>query len=100
MQTPLDESGGVLYCLYIETETKTMWTRGKDENNEGKFAYEIWNERELVERVGKFDTAQEADRAAEIANRRFVSCLMSGETFHGVFTDNMTIDEIFAELEA
>lgn len=76
-----------------------MWTRGKDENHEGKFAYEIWNERELVERVGKFDTAQEADRAAEIANRRFVSCLMSGEPFDGVFTDNLSLDEIFAELE-
>lgn len=77
-----------------------MWTRGKDEKNEGKFAYEIWNERELVERVGNFDTAYEADRAAEIANRRFVSCLMSGERFDGVFADSMTLDEIFSELEA
>lgn len=75
-----------------------MWTRGKDENNAGKFAYEVWNERELVERVGNFDTAQEADRAAEIANRRFVSCLMTGEAFDGVFTDNMSLDEILAEL--
>lgn len=76
-----------------------MWTRGKDENHPGKFAYELWNESKKVERVGKFDTAQEADRAAEIANRRLVQCMMSGEPFHGVFTDNMTLDEIFAELE-
>lgn len=76
-----------------------MWTRGKDEKNHGKFAYEIWNERELVERVGNFESALEADRAAEIANRRFVQCLMGGETFDGVFCDNMSLDEIFAELE-
>ena len=75
-----------------------MWTRGKDGN---KFAYEIIDETNtVVERVGNFDTAQEADRAAEIANRRFVMCLMSGQKFDGVFTDNMSIDDILAELEA
>lgn len=77
-----------------------MWTRGKDENNEGKFAYEIHDGFIMVERVGNFDTAQEADRAAEIANRRLVMCALSGEPFDGVFTDNLSLDEILSELEA
>lgn len=47
-----------------------MWTRGKDANNEGKFAYELFNEAgQMVERVGRFPSAQEADRAAERAQR-------------------------------
>jgi len=46
-----------------------MWSRGKDAENPGKFAFELWDGFDLIKRVGGFDTAQEADRAAEAAQR-------------------------------
>ena len=49
-----------------------MWTRGKDSNNPGKFAIEVFDGAECVLRKGGFDTAQEADRAAEKAQREIL----------------------------
>lgn len=46
------------------------WTRGKDAEQPGKFAYELFDGFETVERVGGFDTPADADRAAEAAQRR------------------------------
>jgi hypothetical protein len=47
-----------------------MWTRGKDKANQGKFQIEVFAaDGSLVLRQGGFDTAGEADRAAEIAQR-------------------------------
>jgi len=48
------------------------WTRGKDSESLGKFAYELWDESGVVERKGGFDTAQAADRAAERAQRLLI----------------------------
>lgn len=47
-----------------------MWTRGRDKDQPGAFAFELWEGRTLIERRGGFATAQEADRAAEMAQRR------------------------------
>ena len=49
-----------------------MWSRGRDEEQPGKFAYELFDGRNLVERVGGFATHTEADRAAESAQRRLL----------------------------
>ena len=48
------------------------WTRGKDAESPGKFAYELWEGFSVVERLGGFDTWQECDRAAEQAQRRLI----------------------------
>lgn len=50
-----------------------MWTRGKDKEQPGKFAFELFDmEGAPVQRVGGFNTAQEADRAAERAQRNLL----------------------------
>lgn len=47
-----------------------MWTRGKDKQNPGKFSYTLYTPDNIkVDTFGGFDTAQEADRAAEGAQR-------------------------------
>lgn len=48
------------------------WTRGKDSENPGAFYYELWTDAGTVERKGGFPTAQDADRAAERAQRRLI----------------------------
>ena len=68
-----------------------MWTRGPDKEIPGKFAYELWDERALVERVGGFDTHTEADRAAEQAQRGLLFRPVAGEP-------EMSIEEILVEL--
>lgn len=70
------------------------WTRSKDTESPGKFCYEIFDGFQTVERRGGFDTAQEADRAAEIAQRRWLFGAPEPEP------DAMTVDEIFAALSA
>lgn len=52
-----------------------MWTRGKDKAQPGKFAFELWDGDSLVTSIGGFATAQEADRAAESAQRSLLSLL-------------------------
>lgn len=78
-----------------------MWTRGKDVEKPGRFAYELFDSCGApVHRVGGFDTAQEADRAAERAQRhQFVVEAMDAQGF-GADEDEpeMTTDEILAEL--
>ncbi len=71
-----------------------MWTRGKDKNAPGKFAYELFTNGALTERVGGFDTAQAADRAAEVAQRK----ALRDEVLGGV-KSTITLDELAAELE-
>lgn len=73
-----------------------MWTRGPDKEQPGKFAYELWNERDMVERVGGFDTAQEADRAAEAAQRRQLFPQSSDALPDDIA--NMSNEELLAEL--
>ena len=46
-----------------------MWTRGKDKTEAGKFEFSIYEGRDLIKTVGGFNTAQEADRAAELEQR-------------------------------
>lgn len=69
-----------------------MWTSGKDKEQPGKFAYELWDGFELVQRVGGFDTPGEADRAAEDAQRRFLFPPATDEFSH------LTNEELLAEL--
>lgn len=69
-----------------------MWTRGKDKEQPGKFAYELWDDFELVKRVGGFDTPAEADRAAEEAQRHFLFPPQYDEFSH------LTNEELLAEL--
>jgi hypothetical protein len=49
-----------------------VWVRGKDAEQPGKFAFELYEGRELVQRVGGFANAQDADRAAEKAQRALI----------------------------
>lgn len=71
-----------------------MWTRGRDEQNAGKFAYELFgDDSTLLERRGGFNTPYEADRAAEIAQRL---ALFPPSTR----TDDIDTDELMAELLA
>lgn len=47
-----------------------MFTRGKDSQAPGKFAFTIYgSDNTIIAREGGFETAQEADRAAERAHR-------------------------------
>ena len=66
-----------------------MWTRGKDKQIPGKFEYELFDGNKMIERVGGFATAQAADRAAEIAQRRVLFPATDCE---------MTDDELLAAL--
>lgn len=66
-----------------------MIVRGKDTKNPGKFAYKIYVESVIVEHVGGFDTARDADEAAEKAHRSWL---------FGKVDCNMTDDELLAEL--
>jgi len=66
-----------------------MWTRGKDKQIPGKFAYELFDGNTMIERVGGFATAQDADRAAETAQRRALFPVTECE---------MTDDELLAAL--
>ena len=66
-----------------------MWMRSKDKQIPGKFEYELFEGNKMIERVGGFDTAQDADRAAEIAQRR---------TLFPVTECEMTDDELLAAL--
>lgn len=69
-----------------------MWVRGKDKENPGKFQYELYdNDGNLVERVGGFDSHFEADRAAEIAQRRILFPIDTS-------FDDLSLDEIMSEL--
>lgn len=68
------------------------WTRGKDTESPGKFCFELFDGFQTVERRGGFDTPQEADRAAEIAQRRWLFGAREPEL------DAMTVDEIWAAL--
>lgn len=75
-----------------------MWTRGKDKQAAGKFAYEVFGmDGALIESVGGFDTAQAADRAAEHAQR----VALFGDAARLTLTDiidSMSDDELVAEL--
>lgn len=78
-----------------------MLVTGKDKSNAGMFSYEMYDAQNvLIERVGRFFSASECDRAATLAHREYHAAMMAGDTFHGLFTDNMTTDEILAELDA
>lgn len=77
-----------------------MRVRCKDNNNDGKFCYELWDGNLLVERVGNFESATDADRAAEYAHRRLVTCMLNGEKYEGIFTDISPIEDILKELDA
>lgn len=71
-----------------------MWMRGKDQDQAGAFAYELWDESRLLHRRGGFPTAQAADRAAERAQRDFLQ--------YGIEAPppdvQMTDEELFAAL--
>ncbi len=69
-----------------------MWTRSKDKTAEGKFEYALYDNSTLIERVGGFNTAQEADRAGELAQRRAL--------FPAPVECDMTDEELLAELFA
>lgn len=82
------------------------WSRGKDAENLGKFAYECldWNGN-LYRREGGFASAQEADRAAETAEREMTLRQNAAEwyDFEGPFGQGdapveMSDDDILREL--
>jgi hypothetical protein len=72
-----------------------MWTRGKDQNEAGKFAVQVFNDAgALVFSQGGFDTAAEADRAGELEQRNVLFGYAPG------FDWNMSDDALLAELLA
>lgn len=72
-----------------------MYTRSKDPKAKGKFEYRIFDETGAeVGCVGGFDTAQEADRAAEIAHRNFLMPKVE------IDLPEMTDEELLAALAA
>lgn len=72
-----------------------MWTRSKDQAEAGKFAVEVFNEAgERVFAKGGFDTAAEADRAAEVEQRNVLFGYAVG------FNWDMSDDALLAELLA
>jgi hypothetical protein len=75
-----------------------MWTRGRDKDQAGKFAYELYSaDNVLIERVGGFATHTEADRAAEVAQRRVLFPVADAPlTLDEIL---MSDDELLAALE-
>lgn len=72
-----------------------MWTRGKDKNEAGKFAIEVFNDDgKMVYARGGFATAAEADRAAELEQRNVLFGYAPG------FNLNMSDDDLLEELLA
>lgn len=69
-----------------------MWTRGKDKKELGKFEPSIYEGRNLVKTMGGFNTTQEADRAAESAQREPIF------TPKSKLDQEMSDEEMLAEL--
>ena len=68
-----------------------MWTRGKDKNETGKFAIEVFDlSGAIVFAKGGFENAAEADRAAEVEQRAVL--------FGRADDTEMTDDELLAAL--
>lgn len=66
------------------------WTTGKDAEAPGKFAYELWNDTEILHRVGGFATVQEADKAGGRANTNWL--------LYGIVDPAQTLDDVLAQL--
>lgn len=78
-----------------------MWTRGRDTDQPGRFAYELFSSTGApVHRRGGFATSQDADRAAERAQRQQMVAEAMDAAGYGPLEDEveMSIDEILAEL--
>lgn len=76
-----------------------MWTRSKDEN--GTFGFEVTHDGDVIESGTGFETAQEADRAGEAANRTLVLCLMNGHTpIPAAELANVSHEDLLSELFA
>lgn len=70
-----------------------MWTRGRDDEQPGRFAYELFDmDGSLIERVGGFATHTECERAAERAQRRAIFPVEAD------FVCAMTNEELLREL--
>ena len=78
-----------------------MHTRNK--NPDGTFSYTLKAGFREVETISGYQTAQQADRAAEVAERCLMSCGYSPELYRELYTfDRMTElsdDELRAELK-
>ena len=73
-----------------------MWTRGRDKDQPGKFAFELFDDQgATIERVGGFASHTEADRAAEVAQRRALAPILPALDTE---TDAMSDDELLSEL--
>ena len=78
-----------------------MHTRNK--NPDGTFSYTLVAGSHEVETISGYQTAQEADRAAEVAERCLMSCGYSPELYREMYTfDRMTVlsdDELLDALK-
>lgn len=79
-------------------------SRGRDKAQPGKFAFECWDwSGNLFRAQGGFATAQEADRAAEAAEREMTMLAMGGGSPQISLDDaiaQLSDDELLAELTA
>ena len=71
------------------------WTTGKDANDTGKFAYELWGDEGIIHTVGGFATMQEANDAGCRANTKMV---LYGVEAVMPLDDVLSDDELLAEL--
>lgn len=74
-------------------------SRGKDQHNPGKFAFECFDwSGNLFRAQGGFETAQEADRAAEQAEREMTMQMISPAPADTLVDILASDDELLAEL--
>jgi len=78
-----------------------MWTRT---NRDGKFQVQVWNVSNELTFIAEFDTAEKADRAGEIENRKALSPIIDGYVMTAAdWRDpllDMSDEELLAELTA
>lgn len=74
-------------------------TVSKDKKRPGTYAYEVYNGFELVEFGGGYPTPQEAEAAGQLGYRALHLANFKHEGAP-IQNDYMTLDDIFAELEA
>jgi hypothetical protein len=88
------------WCIdRASTGDNDMMIISKDKKNEGFYAYEIHSNTGLVEIGGKFPSYKEAETAGIFAHRQFHALNFATPETPFV-NDYMSLDDIFAELEA
>lgn len=78
-------------------------TVGKDANEAGKFAYELWAHADKLEARGGFATHADAQAAAQLAERRLCAVQYDAEAYRKLYVEGSeeptpSLEQIIAEL--